>query len=617
MKRALLVCLLGLACVGSARAAVDVRSVDAGSYPSLTLTLVTTHPTRQVPQVTENGVAIAGAQITNLGRSKTVVLAIDRSRSMAGRSISDAARAADVFVQTKRPTDRIGVVAFGSHALQLTGFSTSTIDADGALRALSIDPHQGTALYDAVVLASQELDSQSNPGRVLVLLTDGKDVSSHATLQQAIAAARAAGVSVYSIAIAGPDYDPAPLQALAAETGGGFFRAAASGSLGAVYAQIASELARTWRINYLTTARPGDRLDFRVTVPGSGEASASARIAGKRTGGGSSLLPHAFYESTLGTLVISAIVGLLVLIGVGIFFGGRRALWVSERLEPHVAPSRVRQKRRAPRERFAAIASLVRATERVLGHVRQMESIARLLARADLPLRAAEFLYIVLAAAFGGALVLGVVTRSAIGFLFGFLLGGFVPVVFAQFKARKRLKAFEHQLPDLLITIAASLKAGHSFRQGLQGVVDEDHPPAADELKRVLTDTQLGRPMDDALREMALRVGSKNFEFVINAVTIQRQVGGSLAGLFDMVAETVRQRQQFARRIKSLTAMGRMSAYVLIGLPFFLAGAMTLINRQFMSPLWDRHAGHVMIAVGLVMMCVGSVILKKIVSFKG
>ena len=88
----------------------------------------------------------------------------------------------------------------------------------------------------------------------------------------------------------------------------------------------------------------------------------------------------------------------------------------------------------------------------------------------------------------------------------------------------------------------------------------------------MLTETRLGRPMDEALAEMAERVGSKNFRFVITAVTIQRQVGGSLAGLFDMVADTVRQRQQFARKIRALTAMGRMSAYVLVGLPFFLLG---------------------------------------------
>jgi tight adherence protein B len=123
--------------------------------------------------------------------------------------------------------------------------------------------------------------------------------------------------------------------------------------------------------------------------------------------------------------------------------------------------------------------------------------------------------------------------------------------------------------------------------------------------------------MDDALAEMAERVGSKNFEFAITAVTIQRQVGGSLATLFDMVADTVRQRQQFARKIRALTAMGRMSAYTLIAIPFFLAGTITLLNSDFMSPLYHTHAGHMLILLGLTMMMIGSLILKKIVSFRG
>jgi tight adherence protein B len=169
----------------------------------------------------------------------------------------------------------------------------------------------------------------------------------------------------------------------------------------------------------------------------------------------------------------------------------------------------------------------------------------------------------------------------------------------------------------LLTTIAASLKAGHSFKQGLQAVVDEAHPPASDEFGRVLTETSLGRQMDEALAEMAERLGSKNFEFAITAVTIQRQVGGSLASLFDMVAETVRQRQQFARKIRALTAMGRMSAYTLIAIPFFLAAMITLINSEYMHPLYHTHTGQMVIMIGLVMMGFGSLILKKIVSFKG
>ena len=197
------------------------------------------------------------------------------------------------------------------------------------------------------------------------------------------------------------------------------------------------------------------------------------------------------------------------------------------------------------------------------------------------------------------------------------VFGGFIPIFVVSFKAKRRLTALDDQLPDLLVTLAASLKAGHSFRQGIQAVVDEGMPPASKEFKRVLTETQLGRPMDEALADMAERVGSKNLAFVVTAVTIQRQVGGSLAGIFDMVAEAVRQRQQFARKIRSLTAMGRASAYVLVGVPFFMLGSITLMNPEYMEPLYHTSTGHKLLILGVVMISLGTVFLRKIVSFKG
>jgi len=116
---------------------------------------------------------------------------------------------------------------------------------------------------------------------------------------------------------------------------------------------------------------------------------------------------------------------------------------------------------------------------------------------------------------------------------------------------------------------------------------------------------------------MAERVGSNNLSFVVTAVTIQRQVGGSLAGIFDMVADAVRNRQQFARKIKGLTAMGRMSAYVLVGVPFFMAGTITLLSRDYMRPLFWTGTGQKMLLIGLVMIGIGSLMLRKIVNFKG
>jgi len=240
-----------------------------------------------------------------------------------------------------------------------------------------------------------------------------------------------------------------------------------------------------------------------------------------------------------------------------------------------------------------------------------------MLVRGDVPLRPAEFVWLMVGGAFLGALLFGASGAPALMILAGMVIGSAIPYGFVGFRVRRRSKAFEAQLPDMLTTIAASLKAGHSFKHGLQAVVNESAPPASIELRRVLTEAGLGRPLDDALADMAERVGSENFGFAITAVTIQRQVGGSLATLFDMVSETVRNRQQFARKIRSLTAMGRMSAYTLVAIPIFIGGMISLLNPEYIRPLFHTHAGHLMLVAGVAMMALGSSILKKIVSFKG
>lgn len=613
--------LAALAASGHAQSGgIQIHGVDASGYPTVRLSVVTPTPSPTPPSMKEGGRDVAGFQAAALGRSKSVVLAVDWSRSMAGQSLVDAANGARSFVAAKRHADRIEVIAFGSHAVRLTQFSSATIDADDALRTMNIDPKPGTALYDAIVLGSQTLDAEESAGRVMIVLTDGKDVSSKASLDEAIKSARHAGVAVYPIAIAGPDFTPEALQRIARETGGAYYRAASSSTLRRVYGSIAAELARTWRVTYVTAARPGAHVDLQASIPGLGSATTNLTIPGSSAAGshgsGSALVPVSA-GGIGGTLAIMLAVGGLVLLAGVLLIAGSRRAWLRERLEPHVSASTHRVNQARKRERLAAAAGLFHATERAFGNLKQWRSAQKLLERADIRLRTVELFYIMVGAGIAGGLVGALGRFPSWAILVTMLFAAFLPYGFVSFKAKSRLKAFENQLPDLLITVAASLKAGHSFRQGIQTLVDEGQDPAAGEFSRVITDTSLGRPMEDALLEMSDRVGSKNFEFAITAVTIQRQVGGSLAGLFDMVADTVRQRQQFTRKIRSLTAMGRLSAYVLIGLPFFIAGAITLMNRMYMDPLYHTAKGHFLIGMMLVMMAFGSLILKKIVSFKG
>ena len=609
-----------LAAVPPAAAGVRVTGVDATSYPRVRLTLVSSVPVSKSPRLTENGHAVTSMHAENLSRAKSVALLVDRSQSMKGQPFANAVAAAQAFLAAKLPEDRVAVGTFATKPVMLTEFSPMAADAQSALRSLSVDTHQGTTLYDGVVKAARSLENESYNGRVVIVVTDGNETRSTASLTNAIKAAREAGVLLYVVAIESKQFNPAPLKKLAFSTGGSYRGAHSSKQLGAIYAGIARELRRTWRVEYLTAARAGDKLALKATFQGVGSAAADLAIPAdasvQTTGGPSGILPRHFYDSFLGTQLMGLLVGFLVLLSGTFVLTSVRGSRLKRRLAPHLGETKG-SKRKVDRERLQAAAGLFKATERTFGHSRHWIALDRMIERADVPLRTVEFVYITAGAGLVGGLVGAAAFKGTMAVVAAMAGLGAIPFLVIWFKGRQRTKAFENQLPDLLITLAAALKAGHSFKQGLQTVVDEGRPPTSKELKRVLTEAQLGRPIDQSLQEMAVRLGSKNFEFVITAVSIQRQVGGSLAGLIDMVADTVRQRQQFIRKVRGLTAMGRAGSYVLIGLPFVIAAAITLMNSDYMSPLYYSSAGHKLMMLGFTMMGIGSLLLKKIVSFKG
>lgn len=611
--------LILLALPAAAAAGVQLRGLDASAYPTIRGSVVLPTGAAGVPVVTEDGRGVAGLQLQNLGRAKAMALLIDRSQSMRGKPLADAISGARAFVAAKQPSDELSVLAFGSAALTLSPFSTVKLNADAALAAMKPDPFKGTALYDAIVSAARQLSSNPLPGRVIIVLSDGADNASHRTIERAMEAARKANAAVYTIGIEGAGFDAAPLRGIAAETGGQYYGASSSSELRAVYATVAATLKRTWRMQYVTAARPGERIRLDASVFGQGSVQSGLtipRLDSAKPAAPSKIVPKGAYGPG-GPLGLAVAVAVLILLAALFFLTGMRGSWVRTRIASHVGETKQNSKRLRKERRLEMLSSIFRVTEKALGNLKQWRWLGRSLERADVPLKTVEFFWIEVAAVAGVGMIAMLLRLAAPLALAVMTVGALIPFSFVWMKMKRRIRAFEDQLPDLLVTIAASLKAGHSFKQGLQAVVDEDQPPAASEIRRVLTETSLGRPMDDALAEMAERVGSENFEFAITAVTIQRQVGGSLASLFDMVADTVRQRQQFARKIRALTAMGRMSAYTLIGIPFFIAAMLTLINREYMHPLYHTSKGHMLVGIMLGMMTVGSLILKKIVSFRG
>jgi tight adherence protein B len=197
------------------------------------------------------------------------------------------------------------------------------------------------------------------------------------------------------------------------------------------------------------------------------------------------------------------------------------------------------------------------------------------------------------------------------------VLGLAAPFVAARLVARRRISQFDDQLPDVLATVASTLRVGHGLKAGLQAVADDGPQPAAGELRRVLAEARLGRPLDEALISMCERLGSDDLLYVATAVDVQNRVGGSLAGVFETVAETVRQRQQHRRRVRALTASGRASATVLSVVPFVLVGLVSAINPGYMLPFLRSGTGHLLIFLSLISISIGALLLARIANVKG
>jgi tight adherence protein B len=327
------------------------------------------------------------------------------------------------------------------------------------------------------------------------------------------------------------------------------------------------------------------------------------------------------FDSALGSVVVGLAVGCLILVAALVALAKPRGAWLNNRLQPYggggtaVATGPVERVRRA-RWR-PQMERLYGVTESALDQTSAGGKLEGLTARANLLVPPAQILFWSVAAGVGLALVVSLLSGSILLAVVAFIVGVTGPFAWIGARGRRRLKAFELQLPDVLMTMAGSLKVGQSFDNSMRAIVDEGQAPASEEFGRVLNETRLGRPMDESLGAMADRIDSDDLRFVLMSVTIQREIGGSLAELFQTVSDTVRSRQHFRRKVSALTAMGRASAYLLVGLPFATAGLIAIINPGYLQPLLHNSVGQFMVIAALLMIVVGALVLKKIVSIKG
>ncbi|GAA1431996.1 hypothetical protein GCM10009616_20370 [Microlunatus lacustris] len=218
-----------------------------------------------------------------------------------------------------------------------------------------------------------------------------------------------------------------------------------------------------------------------------------------------------------------------------------------------------------------------------------------------------------------GVLVAGALGLVVGGPLLGVLLAVLVPVlarVGLQQKTRKREQAFADQLDDSLQLMASSLRAGHSLLQALAAVAQEAEAPSSVEFARIINESRVGRPLSASLEEAAVRMRSEDFVWVTQAVAINREVGGNLAEVLDGVSGTIRERNQIRRQVQALAAEGKLSALVLIVLPFGVGGFLLFSNPGYLAGFTESLLGYGLLAAAVVLLVAGGLWLRQAVQVK-
>ncbi|MDX1509710.1 MAG: type II secretion system F family protein [Nitriliruptorales bacterium] len=257
-----------------------------------------------------------------------------------------------------------------------------------------------------------------------------------------------------------------------------------------------------------------------------------------------------------------------------------------------------------------AAAGLVSAVPKPEGYEEQLQLK---LDRAGWPFRASEFIALRVGAGVFGALVgFGLLASVPLGLVL-MVAGVIVPGVVLDVAKKRRENQFLAQLPDTLTLLSGALKAGYGLLQAVDTVVQESPEPTKQEFQRVLSEARLGLPLNEALDDMAERVGSEDFRWVVVAINIQAQVGGNLAELLDTIANTLREREMVRRQIAVLSAEGRLSAVILTALPFVIVLYLSVVNPEYIGTLISHWVGRILIGFGLVLMGIGIFWMRKLI----
>ena len=622
MRRVLLLiaCSLAAAAFGTAAAAgagggvVQLTEARGASFPNraFVLSLPSDHVlSSDSVEVTENGNSVIDVSVlpASAVSKKTfgVVLVLDASESMAGAPLRNAVDAARAFAAKRNPNQQLALVTFNGEPTVALPFTTSTVRIDAALSQLPKVAY-GTHIYDAVARAEELLAAAKIQAGSIVVLSDGADTGSRNKADDVAAAARKARVRLYAVGLSSPKFDSSTLVSLAANGGGEYSLAKSTNALAPLFDQLSQRLAGEYVLRYKSLAGPETPVHVNVRVAGLGNASAAYETPALPL---TTVPPYhrsigqRFWNSPALTVLLALLVA-----GVIAFFTLAMVATKGSGL-----PARMVD--------FVSVPGLQKHGGAVQSSVEtEQPENANFWARFDHALEIAQIRVSGKAFVFWTAIATAVaflLIDLATGSVWWALLAVVVPYGAREFALRKlawRRNEFSEQLPDALQVISSALRSGHSFAGALAVVVESAAEPMKSEMHRVVADEQLGIPLEQSFAVVAERMASRDLEQVALVAELQRQAGGNAAEVVDRVAETIRERFELRRMIKTLTAQGRMSRWIVTAVPLVIILLLQIINPHYLHPMVSSLGGQIALVVAAAMCVAGSLVIKKIIDIK-
>lgn len=613
--------LPGVALAKGDPSGVIVQDVDLAQYPRVSLEVVVPASLSKggtpVFSVTENGrdVEVLKASVKQVDQSIDAVLVLDTSGSMKGRALEAAKRAASAFIAELQPPSRAALVVFSDRPKVLVPTTSDKASLERAVQG--IDAEGETALYDAVALALRQVSSKGGSQPAVVVLSDGADTRSRASLTGVLQQIKAANVPVLAVALKSREADPASLKMLARANAGRVQNVSDVDSLAQYYSGLARELQTRFAVVY-NSKRPSTMdLDIVVTADGASGTAVGESVVRNPVAAYEGPLDSAVKPAPRANLVTYALAILLVFVSVGLLIAALALLLIkpSTGLDKLTSYDQAEAGELGGRGTHtdAVMTGVISAIDFVAGKGGFKRLAYDELDRAGLPLRPTEFIGAHIALVIGSGLVVGLVSQNMALSLVVVVLATLIPIMWISLRIQRRHTEFEAQLPDTLDLIAGSLRAGWGLQQALEAVVEQAKPPISEEFKRAQTEVRLGRSVEQSLGSVAHRMQSMDFDWVVSAIAIQREVGGNLAELLTIVANTIRERNALKRQVSALTSEGRLSAVILFVLPFFEAAVLFVMNPGYISQLFTTGPGYVLLTLGAMLMMIGGLWLRQVI----